>query len=44
MVFKITGAIALILLGLPLIGVGAIPPIITGILLIIAGAALAIGV
>ena len=43
MIYKYCGAVAFVLLGLSLVGVLGIPTIITGVLLIIAGIALAIG-
>lgn len=43
MVFRITGGIGLLLLGLQMVGVAAIPSLIIGVLLLVAGIALIAG-
>jgi len=44
MVYKIAGGIGFILLAIPLFGIAAVPAVLTGVVLLVAGIALIAGV
>lgn len=43
-VYRVAGGIGFILLALPMLGLGQVPPVVTGIVLVIAGVALLAGI